>query len=838
LFNSFILVKKGNSQVNKKHRIMEAKDNKSETSNSNSNFSTIWLKLGEHKYELPMHAQPNNNGFTISIHPNTHSNTFPQNPITTLNEIHSPHRVTLGEHSKTQPTPTLIIEEPKDLHKKKPKKHSGSANEQKRPSQTLTKIQAKLTSFMGFQYVGEDPELKKLYSDRWDAGEIFDLNEKSNNDPDIDLVYPVILNSQKEPVELGNSQPTSGLEGDPKVQSLKKKSALKKKKKTGKGVTKIKTSGKVVCKEAGDAINAIQEVHDVINGMMCAYEQSQKVLEAEEKSSARESPEQQQPNSAKKSAQKIDYIDTEKLRSQSKKNSLVDVPKMPKNHKGSKSDADSVRYESVINFVSTEGGIANQEKLQKVSEIARDPELIKAFEKYFQNTFESNNKAQKFTGTFFEIPEGALVNASPKREQIDQDLPKSPKRPKRVKKNRSGSESTKKLDSITDSIARKEVLPDCDQQFINKKSQIRNFYIGERGKLVNVERSPNSSNVNNPLNFDEITTANFKPEKSKNKKLKKVGRRPEPKPNPEPPKKQRESSKKQRESSKKRTRKSKAGTANQECPETLEEFETGKSLKAKRGSPKGCSATQPIDFTRESWNNSEARNDTISYDKKPPPHPKSPDPVHPRSPNYQDPRINEGSLREVSDMVKKLSEEYGLNFEDLQQKRSTDCKRRAEKTENLEYYQTGDSKPKKVSKSVKRKKSGMGSLDEKGSDSKKSKQKSLTNWGRKYDGFTPRPEGDVSAKDSLVETRQYFNKKTKARNGLMGAESDRTNDISPRIVPTLAMDLNSKIRNSSLKPKSKKKNKSESKDNASQFFSKTSPIALSALLQVIFFPYK
>ena len=281
---------------------------------------------------------------------------------------------------------------------------------------------------------------------------------------------------------------------------------------------------------------------------------------------------------------------------------------MPKIHKGSKSDVDSVRYESVINFVSTEGGIANQEKLQMVGEIARDPELIKAFEKYFQKDFESNNKARQPSGTFFEIPEGVLVNASSKPEQIDQDLPKSPKKPKRVKKNRSQSESAKKLDSITESIARKEVLPDCDQQFINKKSQIRNFYIGERGQLMNVELSPSSSNVNNRLNFDEITTANFKPEKSKNKKLKKVARTPNPNPNPSPPKKR-------HSSSKNRISNSKAGIPDQSPPETLEEFSTVKSLKPKReGSPKAnrFSATQPINFTHQSQNSPDLRNATIS----------------------------------------------------------------------------------------------------------------------------------------------------------------------------------------------------------------------------------
>ena len=186
-------------------------------------------------------------------------------------------------------------------------------------------------------------------------------------------------------------------------------------------------------------------------------------------------------------------------------------------------------------------------------------------------------------------------------------------------------------------------------------------------------------------------------------------------------------------------------------------------------------------------------------------------------------------------MVKKLSEEYGLNFKDLQGKGREEVRRGGGGGEGLEYYETGDCKPKRGGKSVKRKGEGIGSEEGKGSEDRKSKGKSEINWGRKYDGSDPRGEGgEVSAKDSLVETRQYFKKKIKGRNGLMGAESDRTNDISPRIVPTPDIDLTAKIRNSGLKPKAKKKNKSESKNSASQFFSKTSPNALSGDLQVIF----
>lgn len=305
---------------------MEAKDNKSEVSNSTANFSTIWLKLGEHQYELPLTAQPNNNGFVISIHPNTDRKTFPQNPITSFNEIHSPRQPTLrGENSTTQAIPAPTSQQPKKLHKKKSKKQPKSANKPQTPSPTPT--QPKLTSFMAFQYVGDDPGLKKLYLDRYDSGETFDLNDNSNCGGDVDLLYPLILNSPRDEVELANGQCMSGFEVDNfNVQSLNKKSSLKKKKKVKGSVTKIKSSGKVVGKEGADAINAIQEVHDVINGMMRAYEQTQNLVEAQEKSPSSDSPKQKELNSAKKSPEMRDAIEIEKFSPDSKKKSLVDLP--------------------------------------------------------------------------------------------------------------------------------------------------------------------------------------------------------------------------------------------------------------------------------------------------------------------------------------------------------------------------------------------------------------------------------------------------------------------------------------------------------------------------------
>ena len=60
--------------------------------------------------------------------------------------------------------------------------------------------------------------------------------------------------------------------------------------------------------------------------MMRAYEQTQNLVEAQEKSPSSDSPKQKELNSAKKSPEMRDAIEIEKFSPDSKKKSLVDLP--------------------------------------------------------------------------------------------------------------------------------------------------------------------------------------------------------------------------------------------------------------------------------------------------------------------------------------------------------------------------------------------------------------------------------------------------------------------------------------------------------------------------------